>query len=713
MSVQVGRSLMKAFGVVQEVMVAQLNGNQGRCICVKVEFDVTKALPRGKRVMSAGWEPFWAPFRYEKLPTLCYYCGIVGHDDKACVLKYKDSKSAVIKDNQYGAWLKASPVKIPARRRMEEGPDFSQSASSAAEMDKERSGNNGSDKVLEGVMQLGLSENLGPIGGKRSILGPDKAQSVEVNDGLPKGMDVDTHTQPDIGINMTQPNSSEFFTNNPHKTLREQKEFEQREKDLAKKEELNEAFLGERGIQPIVQVLETKRANAAAGGKEDGMVDENLASISQGAMEGKGQRKRQTPGRHQRVGNNEANGKASVLPAKRKGEAKSVEMAESNSSIQGLLKKQKVVSGNGVDSIADTVETVDPIGTAGGLVVLWRQDLKVGLVRKSSFFIELLITDEESGREWHLINLVLVSTDWRLNYDRAVVKHLFALGSGHAALLLGTNPPKMQGFRQFRFDSRWCEDPESYEVVKRCWNGAYRGSKMFGVFQKVRNCRKELRNWSKQKGFNARKKITDLQQKLESIGSDQRSGVVGEVRALEKELSTTWDKEEKKWNGEQEILSQATNEFHDFVSAMAKTRGPRQPVGETVSIWSPPTNDVLKINSGGAFDGSGKRGGVGLVAKDHLGHVKWTIAIPISNIQSAEAVEALGFRWAVTLAKDKGGEHFSFEGDAQCIVQMLQGVKAAKSSLAPHRSRDSRDVKEDTTSKLISDSSRHEDAVIK
>lgn len=288
----------------------------------------------------------------------------------------------------------------------------------------------------------------------------------------------------------------------------------------------------------------------------------------------------------------------------------------------------------------DGLQIVDPIGTAGGLVVLWKQDLKVRLVRKSSFFIELLITDDESGQEWHLVNLyasthdgirkgqwdellryrqqssgdwvlwgdfndllwedekqggrrreawslrafrhfvnnlgaidmgfsgypftwasrrygdglvkerldrVLVSSDWRLNYDRAMVKHLFTVGSDHAALLLDTNPPKMQGFRQFRFDSRWCEDSESHEVIKRSWKGAIRGSKMFEVFQKVKNCRKELRHWSKQKGFNARKKINDLQQRLESIGSDQRSGEIGEVRALEKELSTAWDQEEKYW----------------------------------------------------------------------------------------------------------------------------------------------------------------------
>ncbi|KAH7866175.1 hypothetical protein Vadar_016730 [Vaccinium darrowii] len=138
----------------------------------------------------------------------------------------------------------------------------------------------------------------------------------------------------------------------------------------------------------------------------------------------------------------------------------------------------------------------------------------------------------------------------------------------------------------------------------------------------------------------------------------------------------------KKWIGEQEILGYGTNEFHDFVAATSKTREPRQPMEETISKWNPSNHGVVKINSDGAFDGSGKKGSVGLVARDYLGQVKWVTAIPLSNTHSAEAVEALGFRWAVTLAKEKGGKRFSFEGDAQFIIQMLKGEKAISSSLA-------------------------------
>lgn len=44
-------------------------------------------------------------------------------------------------------------------------------------------------------------------------------------------------------------------------------------------------------------------------------------------------------------------------------------------------------------------------------------------------------------------------------------------------------------------------------------------------------------------------------------------------------------------------------------------------------------------------------------------------------------MEASGFGWAVTMAKEKDGDKYLFEGDAQGI-HMLQGTSIANSSLA-------------------------------
>ena len=48
----------------------------------------------------------------------------------------------------------------------------------------------------------------------------------------------------------------------------------------------------------------------------------------------------------------------------------------------------------------DNVFVVDPVGKAGGLAVLWKQELTVKKVLFTSFTIELLIEDVETRVNW-------------------------------------------------------------------------------------------------------------------------------------------------------------------------------------------------------------------------------------------------------------------------------------------------------------------------
>lgn len=159
-----------------------------------------------------------------------------------------------------------------------------------------------------------------------------------------------------VGTNINQRSSTEMFTSNSHKTLREEKEFEQRERELAKKEELDEAFLAERGSRSTAQMLEIQKEKPVADGADDGVVEEYSGVTPQGAMEGKGQKRRLAPGRQQRAENNEVKGYHPILPVKRKGASDMVEKADLIVSSQGLSKKQKVVQGTGIVTIDETVE---------------------------------------------------------------------------------------------------------------------------------------------------------------------------------------------------------------------------------------------------------------------------------------------------------------------------------------------------------------------
>ncbi|KAH7864917.1 hypothetical protein Vadar_020800 [Vaccinium darrowii] len=83
MSMDVGRKMMAGFGEVEEVVMAQLSGNQGRCIRVKVELDITKPLPRAKKVYSADWKSVLVLFQYENslfyVTTVLWWGTMIGH----------------------------------------------------------------------------------------------------------------------------------------------------------------------------------------------------------------------------------------------------------------------------------------------------------------------------------------------------------------------------------------------------------------------------------------------------------------------------------------------------------------------------------------------------------------------------------------------------------------------------------------------------------
>lgn len=117
---------------------------------------------------------------------------------------------------------------------------------------------------------------------------------------------------------------------------------------------------------------------------------------------------------------------------------------------------------------------------------------------------------------------------------------------------------------------------------------------------------------------------------------------------------------------------------------MANARESQVPVVQMSEIvkWTPPPSGVLNVNVDGALDKRKGKGGVGIAVRDEFGQLVMAVAIPLPNVWSAEVVEATGFRYALESIRDRSGEDFLVEGDALGVIQMLQGVKCANSSVA-------------------------------
>lgn len=65
---------------------------------VLAEIDLREPLMQGAK-MKLEDELIQADFKYEKLPTFGFYCGIIGHQDKNCGKKLKDSEGQIISES--------------------------------------------------------------------------------------------------------------------------------------------------------------------------------------------------------------------------------------------------------------------------------------------------------------------------------------------------------------------------------------------------------------------------------------------------------------------------------------------------------------------------------------------------------------------------------------------------------------------------------------
>ncbi|XP_070057657.1 uncharacterized protein [Nicotiana tomentosiformis] len=106
MSKDVGRKIGHALGGAVDIVIPETGSREGRHMRLKVMMNINKPLLREK-LINLGFETKWIELRYENLPYVCYYCGMLGHNDKNCVQKEKDIRAGTIKGDQFGPWLRA------------------------------------------------------------------------------------------------------------------------------------------------------------------------------------------------------------------------------------------------------------------------------------------------------------------------------------------------------------------------------------------------------------------------------------------------------------------------------------------------------------------------------------------------------------------------------------------------------------------------------
>uniref|UniRef100_A0A7N2QXN1 DUF4283 domain-containing protein n=1 Tax=Quercus lobata TaxID=97700 RepID=A0A7N2QXN1_QUELO len=104
MSEEVGRDLGNRLGKYIETDKRSWLSKQAKFMRVRVDLPIDRPLRRGGNIVNPKGEKFWVTFKYERLPTFCFLCGILGHDEK----HYSGKSSTFEAHRQYEDWLRAN-----------------------------------------------------------------------------------------------------------------------------------------------------------------------------------------------------------------------------------------------------------------------------------------------------------------------------------------------------------------------------------------------------------------------------------------------------------------------------------------------------------------------------------------------------------------------------------------------------------------------------
>lgn len=97
----------------------------GDHVRVRVILDISKPLCRGRKISLDGGNTGWVSFKYERLPSLCFWCGCLTHEERDCELWIASGGSLTRKDRKYGTWLRV-PLSNHIRKSTIAVPGFYQ-----------------------------------------------------------------------------------------------------------------------------------------------------------------------------------------------------------------------------------------------------------------------------------------------------------------------------------------------------------------------------------------------------------------------------------------------------------------------------------------------------------------------------------------------------------------------------------------------------------
>ncbi|CAM8967066.1 unnamed protein product [Rhodiola kirilowii] len=152
------------------------------------------------------------------------------------------------------------------------------------------------------------------------------------------------------------------------------------------------------------------------------------------------------------------------------------------------------------------------------------------------------------------LDRAVADKQWMSLFPNAVVSHYQLLASDHQLLLLDTEGSYLKRRQKlFRFEAMWMDHPDFGKVMTEFWRDGSVAS--LDWLQKLKECRKVLRDWNRCKFGNVQERINELKRELDVIKCAERNETVKkEEERISEELDSWLAREETMWQQRSRVL---------------------------------------------------------------------------------------------------------------------------------------------------------------
>ncbi|GMY37467.1 hypothetical protein FCV25MIE_32710, partial [Fagus crenata] len=129
----------------------------------------------------------------------------------------------------------------------------------------------------------------------------------------------------------------------------------------------------------------------------------------------------------------------------------------------------------------------------------------------------------------------VATVDWINKFGGARLEHLYVTNSDHKCLHLELEPCNQphKVRKPFRFEEIWTSDSGCESIIQTEWDKRCDGMAMFQVWNKLKNCKKGLGNWSRQSFGNVTRQLAQKRQQLKEAKAEAIQGEgLGRMKSL-------------------------------------------------------------------------------------------------------------------------------------------------------------------------------------